>query len=201
MEIIAAFIAIGMPVLLVFAFYYQSSKNKKLKDQATLEQEKGVKSILSGLLANSTTEIYKSYDSYISLIKILYKRNEKKIEIELSNKGFNQLEYIFQNIREEDVKNQRDKANNDKSKLETELRIRKDSDEFNKITSLIRDKLGVRLHNIDILVTNPSPQIAKICSQQYLNEVQLELDEQTDLLLNGDLSEFFNKSSKLRNYQ
>jgi len=190
-----------MPVLLVFAFYYQSSKNKKLKDQATLEQEKGVKSILSGLLANSTTEIYKSYDSYISLIKILYKRNEKKIEIELSNKGFNQLEYIFQNIREEDVKNQRDKANNDKSKLETELRIRKDSDEFNKITSLIRDKLGVRLHNIDILVTNPSPQIAKICSQQYLNEVQLELDEQTDLLLNGDLSEFFNKSSKLRNYQ
>jgi hypothetical protein len=34
-----------------------------------------------------------------------------------------------------------------------------------------------------------------------LNEVQLELDEQTDLLLNGDLSEFFNKSSKLRNYQ
>ena len=116
MEIIAAFIAIGMPVLLVFAFYYQSSKNKKLKDQATLEQEKGVKSILSGLLANSTTEIYKSYDSYISLIKILYKRNEKKIEIELSNKGFNQLEYIFQNIREEDVKNQRDKANNDKSK-------------------------------------------------------------------------------------
>jgi hypothetical protein len=128
-------------------------------------------------------KIRETQQYFITLIEILYKKNEKELEVELSNKGFNQLEYIFNDIREQDIRNSKNKINDDKSRLEVELRIKHESNEYNKTVSGMKEQFDNR------------QELTRTC-KSYLNnhqDIKEQLDEQTDLLLNGDLSPYYEK--------
>jgi len=168
MEIITVFILIGM---LIWFLYYQ----KQIKNSETVD------SILNHFQQN----IRETQQHFITLIETLYKRNEKELEVELRNKGFNQLEYIFNDIREQDIKNSKNAENSDKSRLEIELRIKYESNQYNQVIHLLKEQLDNRQAAIQLLEKEGHLNTNKNHKEQ--------LDKQTDILLNGDLSIYYDK--------
>ena len=180
MGVIAAFIVIFMFVLLLVAVSQESG---------WLTKKEEFHDVVTELLASNEENIRETHRQFITLIEVLYKKNEKELEVELSNKGFNQLEYIFKKIREEDIKNSIDTVNDDKSQLEVELNIKHEDDKFTILISELKEQFNARKRLIDAIPID------------FFNEnkeFEEQINEQTDVLLNGDLSKFF---YKLRNNQ
>jgi len=180
MEAIVAFILIAMFIMLMISIWREEYQPKR-----------NIEDIVMEMFDTNEENIREAQQHFMTLIEVLYKKNEKKLEVKLSNKGSNQLEYIFNDIREQDIKNSKNAANDDKSRLEIELRIKHESDRYNQVMHAMKEQFDTRQEYMELV-----EEILHVHQ-----ELKRQLDEKTDLLLNGDLSEFFNTSGKLRNYQ
>ncbi len=190
MEVIALFIVVGILILLVI-LQVEEEKGKEV------EEEKGKRknsNLEMAFFESSEKGICESFQGLMTLIEVLYKKNEKELEVELSNKGFNQLEYIFNDIREQDIKNSKNKINDDKSRLEVELRIKHESIEYNKAISGMKELLDNRQKMFEIIKDGESGYDITIP-----RGFEAQFDERTDVLLNGDLSPYYGKHNLVEN--